>query len=180
MLALAFGRGEEDGRRGNLPNLDLARRMQRRWMMIANRKRRRCREISPFGSTWWVLSIRRCNWLPCSVAIGISSGTKKSQLERYTLNLPSRIFQSFFDCTLLGYSIFKFPRLATICSAVNGLLVYLHLESVHHCLTAATSSRNCCSSLFGSTAGFAILFAMVGGVESEVVKYECDRSSLVK
>ena len=84
-----------------------------------------------------------------------------SQLERHTLNLPSRMFHSFFDCTLLGYSIFKLPRLATICSAVNGLLVYLHLESVHHCLTAATSSRNCCSSLFGSTAGFAILFAMV-------------------
>jgi len=30
ILALAFGEVEEDGRRGNLPNLDLARRMQRR------------------------------------------------------------------------------------------------------------------------------------------------------
>ena len=57
-----------------------------------------------------------------------------------TLNLPSTICHSFLLWLLLGYCTFKFPLLATICSAMKGRLVYLHLESVHHSLTAFTSS----------------------------------------
>jgi hypothetical protein len=34
----------------------------------------------------------------------------------------------------------KFPRFATICSAVKGRLVCLHRESVHHFFTASTSA----------------------------------------
>jgi hypothetical protein len=58
---------------------------------------------------------------------------------------------------LLGYSIFRFPLLDTICSAVKGLLVYLQRESDHHFFTAATSSRKSFSSRFGSTATLAML-----------------------
>ena len=50
-----------DVRKGNLPNLDRARLMMRRWRTIASRTRRQCRGISPFGSTSLVLSTRRCN-----------------------------------------------------------------------------------------------------------------------
>jgi hypothetical protein len=46
--------------------------------------------------------------------------------------------QSFFDKTLLAYWILIVPLFATICSAVKALLVYFHLESDHHSLTAAT------------------------------------------
>ena len=58
----------------------------------------------------------------------------------------SKIFHNFLDCWLPGYSIASVPRLETICSAVNGLFVNLHRESVHHFLTAATSCWNFCSS----------------------------------
>ena len=53
------------------------------------------------------------------------------------------------------------PLFATICSAVNGLLVCLHLESDHHCLTAATSAAKAASSLAKSAGGAAILFEAI-------------------
>jgi hypothetical protein len=72
------------------------------------------------------------------------------------------MFHSFFDCTLLGYEIVKLPLLATICSAVNGLLVNLHRESVHHCLTWSTSCWIWASS--------ASMLDMMSGVKVSVSK----------
>ncbi len=177
VLVLVDRRNWIDSRRDNLPNLDQARQKQKLCWMIASQKRRRCPGISPSGSTWLVPDIRMCNSHHRSVLL-ISFSLFVSPLHpsnvllparwkgngKPTWNLPSKIFHNFLLCTLLGYSIFRFPLLATICSAVNGLLVYLHLSSAHHCLTAATSSRNCCSSPSGSTAGLFILLAMVMGI----------------
>lgn len=77
-----------------------------------------------------------------------------------TLNLPSTMFHSFFACALLGYWSFRVPLFETICSAVNGLRVYLHRESVHHFLTSSTSFWYCCSS--------ASILAMVEEARSQV------------
>jgi len=58
----------------------------------------------------------------------------------HTAKRCSTVFQSFFDIALLGYTMGRFPLFEAICSAVYGLLVNLHLESVHHCLICFTSS----------------------------------------
>ena len=57
-----------------------------------------------------------------------------------TANFCSKFFHSFFAMALLGYWMGKLPLFEAICSAVKGLLVYLHLESVHHSLSCFTSS----------------------------------------
>jgi hypothetical protein len=80
------------------------------------------------------------------VLSSISEACNRILEEPSTFQRASIVFHSFFACALLGYSIAKFPLFATICSAVNGRLVCLHLSSLHHFFTAATSAWNCCSS----------------------------------
>lgn len=53
---------------------------------------------------------------------------------------------SFLLCAFAGYSIVRLPLFETICSAVKGLLVCLHLESPHQAWTRATSARKARSS----------------------------------
>lgn len=146
--------------------------------MIASRKRRRYQDILPFGSTLLVPSIHMYNSHLQTGTTHISKSSQLPQFQTRTLNLFSRMPQSFFACVLLGYSIFRFPLLATICSAVNGLLVYLHLESDHHFFTAATSSRNICSSVLGSTPTLPILLAaiMQNGRVEIYINYDAESS----
>src|SRR5271167_2101432 len=93
--------------------------------------------------------------------------------EIITAKRSSRTFQSFLDMALLAYSIFRVPLLATICSAVKGLLVYLHRESLHQFLTAPASAANAWSSLAGSMTGGAILFEAIF-----IISYRLDTKTL--
>lgn len=152
----------EDVRMGNRPNLDLARPRTRRSTTTASRRRRRCRGTSPSGSRRLARGSRRCSWHRHSENhMSARSPPTNVVQAKLTWNLCSKVFHSFFDWWLLGYSIGSVPLFTTICSAVKGLLVYLHLESDHHCFTAATSAANAASSLFKSAGGLAILLAAI-------------------
>ena len=77
----------------------------------------------------------------------------------------SRMSHSFLDWALLGYSILRWPRLETICSAVKGRRVWRQRGSLHQALTCSTSRAKSSSSASGSMAGLIMLLlvAMMSG-----------------
>ena len=93
-----------------------------------------------------------------------------------TLKRPSTISHNFLLWTLLGYSILRFPLFATICSAVNGRLVNLHLESAHHCLTAFTSSWYLWSSWSNADILESCIVATIGE-ENNRFRRQCSRGA---